>query len=549
MLRKLAILATLVSAAAASIAGQAIGVLHIKVVLTDKERKATPVPRHALLISDNPSTATPRRVVTTTEGTADVRLPPGNYTVESDQPITFEGRSYQWTQIVNIVAGRDARLELTTDNAEIGAVGSTSSTAGGAPDSDPAFFLKQWQDSVVSLWTPTAHASGFLIDGKGLIATSQRSLGATTSVEVQVTSEVKVPGSVLVSDSRRGVAVLWIDPAAVAAIRPVPLGCASQPPAAVVSGQPIYAIEAPLHQEKGATDGKVSGVEAHAIASDLLLGSGGAGGPAFTAGGSLAGLTEEADDSSNGRRLSARVVRIGDICEAVVAAEQKMKEAAPPKGTRLPVEPPAPFPEQALEEAVKNRVGNLSPYPMVSSDFDIAFMTPLLTYGAQHPPRTNGGGRSGSLMGIPIASPAMRPLVDFANWSEYVAEYPPVVLIRVTPKQVEGFWTKVARGAAQTQGVALPPIKHFKTGFLKMRAFCGDAEVTPIHPFKLEQRVSETEAIYEGLYAFDPAALGPACASVKLMLYSEKEPDKADTRVVDPKVIQQIWQDFAPYRR
>ena len=29
---------------------------------------------------------------------------------------------------------------------------------------------------------------------------------------------------------------------------------------------------------------------------------------------------------------------------------------------------------------------------------------------------------------------------------------------------------------------------------------------------------------------------------------AEKEPEKGDTRVVDPKVIQQIWQDFARYR-
>ena len=81
-----------------------------------------------------------------------------------------------------------------------------------------------------------------------------------------------------------------------------------------------------------------------------------------------------------------------------------------------------------------------------------------------------------------------------------------------------------------------------------MRAFCGDAEVTPIHPFKLEQRLSETEAIYEGLYAFDPGALAPQCGTVKLVLYSEKEPDKADTRIVDPGLVQRVWQDFASYR-
>ncbi len=94
----------------------------------------------------------------------------------------------------------------------------------------------------------------------------------------------------------------------------------------------------------------------------------------------------------------------------------------------------------------------------------------------------------------------------------------------------------------------MPPIKRFTSGFSRMRAFCGVAEVLPIHPFKLEQRVSESDAIYEGLYVFDPGALGPHCGTVKLELYSEKEPQKADTLVVDPKVIQQIWLDFAPYR-
>ena len=138
--------------------------------------------------------------------------------------------------------------------------------------------------------------------------------------------------------------------------------------------------------------------------------------------------------------------------------------------------------------------------------------------------------------------------MDFGSWSEYVAGFPPVLLVRVTPKLVEGFWTKVGRAAASTQGVALPPIKRITSGFSRMRAFCGDAEVTPIHPFTLVQRVSASDAIAEGLYVFDPAALGPQCGTVRLELYSEKAPAKADTRVVDAKVLEQIWQDFAPYR-
>ena len=60
--------------------------------------------------------------------------------------------------------------------------------------------------------------------------------------------------------------------------------------------------------------------------------------------------------------------------------------------------------------------------------------------------------------------------------------------------------------------------------------------------------MSETDTIEEGLYVFDPAALAPSCGTVKLTLYSEKEPAKADTLIVDPKILQRIWDDFAPYR-
>jgi hypothetical protein len=176
-------------------------------------------------------------------------------------------------------------------------------------------------------------------------------------------------------------------------------------------------------------------------------------------------------------------------------------------------------------------------------------MTPVLIYGAQYQAEQmsrRDRGRSGQPTDVEPA--VVRTFLDFGSWSQYVADFPPVLLVRVTPKMVEGFWTKVARGAAQTQGMALPPMKHFKSGFSRMRAFCGEAEVTPIHPFKLEQRVSESDTIDEGLYVFDPAALGPSCGAVKLVLYSEKAPEKGDTQVVDAKVIQQIWQDFAPYR-
>jgi hypothetical protein len=296
----------------------------------------------------------------------------------------------------------------------------------------------------------------------------------------------------------------------------------------------------PLRDERENARGIVTGVEAHTIVSDLVVADGGAGGPVFAADGSLIGITSLGEDHANRRRGDARIVPIADACAAVASAEKMT--GAPPAATHLPVEARRSYSMEDLEREVKRRTGTLSPYRTSSSDFDIAFITPIMLLAAQHEAERSSGRERPA-----IGPPTVRPLEDFSNWSEYVADLPPVLLIRVTPKQVESFWTTVARGAAQTQGIALPPIKHFKAGFSGMRALCGDAEATPIHPFKLEQRVSETDAIYEGLYVYDPRALGPQCGSVTLRLFSEKSPEKADTRVVDVTVLQQLWRDLAMY--
>src|SRR5215470_14739671 len=178
------LVATLLAIGSLAPSAQALSTLHIRVTLTDATGKITPVARHALLISEEPPSTAPRRILTTLAGTADVSLRPGRYAVESDAPVAFNGKSYEWSQRIDIVSGRDATLELTADNASVGAVtaGATSATPS---DTDPSVLASQWQDSVVALWTPTQHASGFLVDARGLIVTNQRVIGAASSAEAQ----------------------------------------------------------------------------------------------------------------------------------------------------------------------------------------------------------------------------------------------------------------------------------------------------------------------------------------------------------------------------
>jgi len=514
------LVATLLVMGSPAASTQALSTLHITVTVVDAGGKTTSVARHALLISEEPPSTAPRRIFTTLAGTADVSLRPGRYAVESDRPVAFEGKSYEWSQRVDIVAGRDATLELTADNASVG-TGTAAATSATPSDTDPSFLASQWQESVVALWTPTQHASGFVVDARGLIVTNQRVVGTATSAEAQFT-DIKVRATVLALDPVRDVAILWVNPSVVTSLRPLPLGCGQTRPS-VTNGQELYTIGAEMTGQKRLTPGDVTGIGPRLLLSDLTVGRASAGGPVFTAGG-LIGFTT-VDDRDPDSRSDARVVRIDQACEVIASAEKKMAEAMPPDATHLPLDP-RPVAVSALSEAVKNRAGSLSPYPMTTTDFDVTFITPVHIYGTKDQPR--------------------RPVMDFGNWSEYLAAYPRALLVRVTPKMVEGLWAKVARGAAMTQGMSLPPMKRAKSGFLRMRAFCGDTEVTPIHPFVVEHRISESEAISEGLYVFDPAALGPPCGAVKLTVYSENEPDKGDARVVDPKVLQQITRDFAP---
>ena len=515
------VLAILAVAASVVIAGQTLAVLHIRAVLTDATGRVTPVARHALLITDNPQTMETRRVFTGLDGTANVRLSPGNYTVESDQPLVFQGKAYHWTQTLDIVAGRESALDLSLANAVAEPIAPGTTNADTPLVTDTSLLLRQWLDSVVEVWTPTAHASGFLVDTTGLIATNQRVVGDATSVEVQLSRSIKVAGTVVEADRQRDIALIRINPTVMASITPVPLGCprSSTPP--VARGQEIFSIAAPLRQQKGWTPGEVTRVDAQTIGADLTLATGGMGGPVFTASGDLVGLTSLQDARDEPRRGAARVVRIDGACELVAAAAKKVKDAPAPSGTHLPVEPAESAPVAAFKDAVKRRAGSLNPYQMAASEFDVAFITPVLNFAAQSQQNQT-----------------------FSNWSDYVADIPPVLFVRVTPKMAESFWAKMARGAAYTQGMALPPLKRLQSGFHRMQALCGRTEVTPIHPFKLELRVSETDAVYEGLYVFDPAALGPGCGTVTLVLYSEKESAKADTRVIDPKTLQQIWRDF-----
>ena len=328
-------------------------------------------PRHTLLISDNPTTAAPRAVTTGLDGTVDVKLKPGNYTIESDRPVSLHGKAFQWTQTLDVVAGRDTVLELTTKNAEN--AGDAAAATAPSVETEPSLLLPRWQDSVVAVWTPTTRVSGFVIDAKGLIATNQKAIGAATSVEVQLGGSVRSLRA-LSRPIRRDVAVLRVNPGILAAAKPIPLGC-EQPKSSLADQRRSSAIGIPFRQPADLTSGTVA---------ELRLIHGNEGGPVFTADGTVVGLSSLTVKNDDDKRGSSPIVRTADVCEVMASAEKKIASTPPPPAEHLPIEPEWPLPVDAFKNAAMRRAGNLSPYQISTPTFDVAFITPIMTYGVQY---------------------------------------------------------------------------------------------------------------------------------------------------------------------
>jgi len=83
---------------------------------------------------------------------------------------------------------------------------------------------------------------------------------------------------------------------------------------------------------------------------------------------------------------------------------------------------------------------------------------------------------------------------------------------------------------------------HFKSDFYRMRLLGGGKEVEPIHPAKVEHRVAVrnsavnvNDATYEGFYTFSPLRDRAHCGTVALQLFTEKEPEKGETKTPSPR--------------
>lgn len=415
--------------------------------------------------------------------------------------------------------------------------------------------FKRLQTSIVTVWSEFGHGTGFIIDPAGIIVTNQHVVGPSQYIAVQFDPERRIRAVLLAANAEKDVAVLWADISAFPGATVAPLARPGQDEPIIVEGERVLTIGSPLNQRKVMTTGIVSKIEARAIISDVNINPGNSGGPLFNSIGEVVGITTFGDVSRPGFAGIGGIVRIEEALPIIAEARDKMKEVKQPEAALLPVDPTDAFPLDAIKEIVQAEKFDHKRYHFGLNDYRIMLLTPAYKHWIETAPereaaksRSKRNNKEGAVQGT------FRPFEDFYSWREYVGDYKPILHIRATPQLGESFWGAVGRGMAAQYGMITPAKMRFKTDFYKMRLFCGDKEITPIHPGKIAHLqnvrnifLSINDATYEGLYAYPADAITSSCGKVRIEVYSEKEPDKADVKNLDEKTIERIVADFAPY--
>jgi len=524
--------------------------LKVRAVLVDKDLNQKPVPKLTFVLApfDGPvgEAITGK---TGFDGNGELQIAPGKYRLSTPDPVEFQGKKYSW-EVDVVVSLPESSVELSNDNAKVTA---GAATAPGRKVDELTTLFQKYQNAVVTVWSEVGSGTGFCVDKAGLIVTNQHVIGPSALISVQFDAKRKVSATVLAFNPEKDVAVLWANPSAFPEMIVAPIAKSETGKESVIEGERVFTIGSPLSQRKILTSGMASKVEARAIISDININHGNSGGPLFNSVGEVVGITTF---RASGPGI-AGIVRIEEALPILEQARKKMGDGTLPSARYLPVEPTDTYPLDALKETISAEKFNRHPYLFSDSGFDVTMVTPVLKYRNDVEVQLAAAKEKGKRTKKHDAAiqNTFEPLQDLYGWAEYVGEYRPILLVVARPQLRETFMSALGRGLASSGGgYGGPAHLKYKTDFFRMRLLCGGKEVEPIQPGKAASVVNAhnafvnvTDATYVGVYSYPANALQPSCGQIALELYSEKEPDKPNRKVLDSKAVDRIWADFQPY--
>jgi hypothetical protein len=268
------------------------------------------------------------------------------------------------------------------------------------------------------------------------------------------------------------------------------------------------------------------------------------------------GITTFGDFTRAGGPGIAGIIRIEQALPLLDEARSKMGSVQKPSSEFLPAFPTDAYPIDAIKASANIEKFRLDPYVFGLGDYDVAFVTPILRYrGLASDVKAGKEKEKRNRKNSNAVQGTFQPLDDLKGWGEYVGQYEPVLLVQASPKLKETFLSAFSRGMAASHGYVTGPAKmHFKTDFYKMKLLCGNQEVKPLFPGKIERVADEhdaainiTDATFDGLYKYSANAITAKCGTVTLQLFSERDPGQPKVKLLDQKTIKAVVADFGPY--
>ena len=557
---------TMPFSAPAHLQSRSLGKVAIKVTLKANDQAAAPV-QHFGLVVKKLSAGSAERVIsaipikTTVDGSVSLSLIPGDYVVESERPLIVHGKSYEWSVNLRIEPGSTALLEL---NNEAATITKADDALRRGRIIDEADLLKVLSDGVVNVQGELAQATGSIVDSAGLILTSQRVIERSKELRVQFDGTRKVAAKLVVADPDLDLAVLWVNPSTCPACKTLAIAEPNSGSNSLVDGAQVFTISSPLAEDKTLTRGALRNIGS-GISPDFKVASADSGAPVFNAVGEIIGLLKFVDPNASKPGASG-VIRAQDSHALLAKARQIIKEAtALPSAEMLPTEPRDTYPAEDLQNKVDVKKFRPKAYEADFGEYQLTVITPVLKHYLNERNRIAFEKQKKKIeKGETLTTPVMaNTFYELRNWGDYVNEMRPVVHLLVVPEVgatgKSTFLSLLTLGVGLMAGAPmnLPPDFKFKADFEEMSLTCDGKPVTPIQRGKIEFTKSlssylkiKPRSAYAGVYTYSAEAFAPdKCKQISLQVVSEQSPTTPDIRVVDPRMVQQVWSDFESSRQ
>lgn len=523
----------------------------ITIKVVDKSLNVRSVPKHGLVIRSANVGQSERKVSTSFDGVAKVSLAAGEYTVRSETPLDFEGRTFQWSKTFTLTANAPMAFDLSNDNAEIVA----GPVASKRRVSEAGELFKTLRNGVVTVEGELGNGTGFIFDKKGLVLTNYHVISETTEVRVRFDKNRSVRARVIAKDPERDLAVLHVNLSAFPDAQILSIAEPSSEPSAVI-GEHVFTIGSPAFQDKLLIAGIVSKIEDKAIISDVSFNAGNSGGPFFNSVGDVVGITTFKVSDKEGAGL-AGVIRIEEAAAMIELARASAENKLLPSAELMPNAPEGTFPVETIKNAIQAKTFSSKQYLSDVSKYDIKYMTPVYKFYTIEKDRIDSlksrekrNNKKSSVNGGEMFR-------DLSIWNEYAGELMPVVDILALPEIAPtGKSLVLSAATALTVGYSTPFDNKYRADFYQMKLLCDGKEVTPIRRNKTEiQRdmvsyyKSKKRFTYAGVYSYPSDIFAPGrCTSLVLHVFSEEDIETPVVTAVSEAIKTRVWSDFADYR-